>query len=515
MFKTIFSKQIAILVSVVLIAFIIATSTFYFFINDVTTQEKELELENAADSLDIFMRFYMENSTSRSAANQLIYAIERTGEISESIIMLVESNGRLFNMTSSTELSEIRIAIVNQFALRDNFFVLSDVRQYQRAQMLPDGGVVKDIGDFYGLFKDTGYPWLNLQKKYTITLPDGSDFSYIISIHSPIPFLQDARHAMLNIVVNAAMISTLISIIIGFAFSRRLSKPIRKINEAAKVIANGNFSERILINSKDEIGQLAETFNHMVSDLENLEVTRRDFIANVSHELRTPMTSIKGFIEGMLDGTIPVEKQERYLTIVRDETDRLNRLINNLLDIARYESGEYRPNMRVFDIVEVVRRCIISFVQFIEEKNIRIEADFERDKVFVEGDADSIERVIYNLLHNALKFTEKNGNIWIAIQEGRDIVTVSIRDDGIGISEEELSSIWERFYKSDKSRGQDKVGTGLGLSIIRNIIKEHKQKISVSSKLGEGTTFSFTLEKAKPRAITVEAAASDDAEEHA
>ena len=502
MFKTIFSKQIMLLVSVVLIAFIIVTSTFYLFINDVTTGEKEQELENLADSLDIFMRFYMENSASRSATHQLFLAIGRTGELSESIIILIDSEGRLIQLVSSSELNEIRLAVIDKLDNDDEVYKMADERQYQRALLLPDGGVTKDIGDFYGLYKDTGYPWLNLQKKYTIVLPDGSNFSYIISMHSPIPFLRDARSTLLDNVVTAAAISTLISIVIGFAFTKRLTMPIRKINEAAKVFANGDFSQRIQIQSKDEIGQLAETFNHMVTDLENLDTTRRDFVANVSHELRTPMTSIKGFIEGILDGTIPPESHTHYLSIVRDETERLNRLINNLLDSARYESGEYKLNMRIFDIVEVVRRCIISFVRLIEEKNIRIEASFERDKVYVEGDVDSIERVVYNLLHNAIKFTEQEGNIRIQVQEARDNVTVTVSDDGIGISEEELSSIWERFYKSDKSRGQDKIGTGLGLFIIRNIIKEHRQKISVSSKLGEGTTFSFTLAKVRQQALT-------------
>ena len=495
MFKTIFSKQIMILVSIILIAFTIATSMFFFLINDVVSKDKENELENVADSLDIFMRFYLENRTSRNAAAQLVRAIDRTSESYGSVIMLIGQEGRLINLAVSSTMISVRDDIIDQFLLEDGIFTLRDARQYERAFLLNEGTALKDIGDFYGLFSESGYPWLNLQKKYVINLSDGQDFVYIISMHAPMQLVQAARNIMLDIVINAAIISSLISVVVGFFFSRRLTRDIRKINEAAKVIANGNFSERIMIESKDEIGQLAETFNHMVVDLENLETMRRDFIANVSHELRTPMTSIKGFIEGILDGTIPQQNQERYLKIVKDETERLNRLVNNLLDIARFESGEYKMTFISFDIVEITRRCVISFVQLIEEKNISVGADFDRDKIFVEGDVDSIERVVYNLLHNAIKFTGNNGNIQIAVKELKDVVKVSIQDDGIGIAEEELSVIWERFYKSDKSRGQEKIGTGLGLSIIKNIIKEHKQRIIVSSKLGEGTTFEFTLKR--------------------
>ncbi|MDR3121583.1 MAG: cell wall metabolism sensor histidine kinase WalK [Clostridiales bacterium] len=496
MFKTIFAKQITVLISVILIAFVVETSVFFVFLSDVVSNEKETELEYVADQLDNFMRYYMANSENRMAATQLRLAIERTAELYDSIIMVIYSDGRLIYPASSGALRDILTNVLAQFTYDGGILRIRDERQYARAFALAEGEVSKDTGDFHGLFRESGYPWLNLQKKFMIESADGLDFVYAISMHAPMPFVQQARLTMIGLVFQAAIAATLISVVIGFFFSRRLTRPIRLINEAARVIANGNFSERIRIESKDEIGQLAGTFNHMVGELENLEVTRREFIANVSHELRTPMTSIKGFVEGILDGTIPRENQDRYLRIVKDETERLNRLVNNLLDIARLESGEYRLNMTRFDVVEVTRRCVISFARLIEEKNLKIEASFDRDEMYAEGDADSIERVIYNLFHNAIKFSNPDGGIRIAVREDRELLSVSVSDDGVGIAEDELTKIWERFYKSDKSRGQDKVGTGLGLSIIRNIIHEHKQKINVFSKLGEGTTFEFTLKKA-------------------
>jgi len=235
----------------------------------------------------------------------------------------------------------------------------------------------------------------------------------------------------------------------------------------------------------------------MAFELEHLEEMRRGFIANVSHELRTPMTSIRGFIEGILDGTIPPEKQKDYLEIVRDETLRLNRLVNDLLDLAKMQSGDLKLTFKSFNVNEMVRRSIIKLENQIVEKNLEIHADFETEDMMAYADPDAIERVMMNLLHNAVKFTGENGRINIRIYRQKDKIYVSVQDNGIGIGKEEIDHIWERFYKSDKSRGMDKTGTGLGLAIVKNIINEHKQDIWVESELGKGTKFTFTLEKSR------------------
>ena len=235
----------------------------------------------------------------------------------------------------------------------------------------------------------------------------------------------------------------------------------------------------------------------MVDDLQKLEEMRRGFIANVSHELRTPMTSIRGFIEGILDGTIPPDRQKDYLLIVRDETNRLNRLVNDLLDLAKMEAGEITLNIKPFDINELIRICVIKLETLITSKNIEIEANFENDNLLVSADRDSIERVIINLLHNAVKFSNENGKIILETVKNKDKVLISIKDSGIGIDENEQKRVWDRFYKSDKSRGKDKTGTGLGLAIVKNIVNEHKQDIWVESEIGLGTKFTFTLDNFK------------------
>jgi signal transduction histidine kinase len=282
-----------------------------------------------------------------------------------------------------------------------------------------------------------------------------------------------------------------------YNFSKRITKPLKEISNAAKVIADGEFNKRLDITSQDEIGELAKSFNMMISALQNLEEMRRGFIANVSHELRTPMTSIRGFVEGIMDGTIPAEKHKYYLSIVNDETNRLNRLVNDLLDLAKMEAGEMPLTIKNFNINELLRRCVINMESLIVKKDLNIQADFEEENIFVYADKDAIERVIINLLHNAVKFTPRSGQIHIITARQKERVMISIADNGVGIEPDEVDLIWERFYKSDKSRSRDKSGTGLGLAIIRNIINEHKQQIWVESEPGRGTKFTFTLERGR------------------
>jgi signal transduction histidine kinase len=480
------------LIAVILIVFAITTSMFYFFIGDFVSKDKEAELERTLDIINMVVGMYQENTFYANPA-PLARIVDWGCNHNESIILLVGLDGKILYGSSSISLRFILEDMREQLVERDNSLYLADQRQFERVFTNVSDSAVREIGFFFGLFRDTGSPWLTMQKRYF--LPSINE-QYAVSIHTPMPKVREAREGILQIVLRALIISSLISIVVGLVFSSKLSSPIRKINEAAKVIAAGNFSERINIKSKDEIGELATTFNHMVLDLENLETMRKDFVANVSHELRTPMTSIRGFVEGILDGTIPNENQEKYLTIVRDESVRLNRLVNNLLDMARMESGNFQLTISRFDVVEVARRCVLNLARSVEEKEIVIKASFDEDQIFVEGDADGIERVIYNLLHNAVKFTDVGGSIEISVTEEKELVRVTVKDNGAGIDEADIENIWQRFYKSDKSRGQDKSGTGIGLAIVKNIINEHHQKITVESIPGEGARFEFSLKKA-------------------
>jgi len=286
----------------------------------------------------------------------------------------------------------------------------------------------------------------------------------------------------------------LISITLVYLSASRITKPLKKMANAARLIAKGETVQKLDIKSKDEVGELAANFNYMAAELQNHENIRREFLANISHELRTPMTSIKGFVEGILDGTIPKEKEKVYLTIVKDEISRMSRLVNDLLDLSKIEAGELKLVMKKVNINELIRRCIIKMESLIEKKSINIEFIFEEEDAIVSADPDAIERVVINLLHNAVKFTPIGGKIEVGTYRQKGKIYVSIKDNGIGIDEKDIDMIWKRFYKSDKSRSQDRKGTGLGLAIVKNLISEHKQDIWVKSQLGKGTEFIFTLD---------------------
>lgn len=285
------------------------------------------------------------------------------------------------------------------------------------------------------------------------------------------------------------------SILVYFT-SKRITKPLQDINDAAKVIANGDFNRRIDIMTDDEIGELARSFNEMAEGLNRLEEYRSNFIANISHDLRSPITSIQGFLNAIIDGTIPCEKQEKYLKIALDETKRLTKLTNDILELTKIENQEIELHRENFDINEMIRNILSTFEARITAKNICTKVIFYKESSWVNADAQKIERVICNLIDNAVKFTDDDRSITISTSETDSKVNIVISDTGIGMSSEEIKHVFERFYKADSSRGKDKKGTGLGLAIVKEIIKAHRENINVKSEVGLGTTFTFSLEKA-------------------
>jgi len=281
-------------------------------------------------------------------------------------------------------------------------------------------------------------------------------------------------------------------------FAKSVSKPLNEFLGLARSVSQGNLKVRIeYSDDKTEIGELSKTFNNMMDKLEMTENQRAEFASNVAHELRTPMTAIGGFIEGILDGTIPKDKNEIYLKRVSDEIKRLTIMVKDLLILSKMDADDAPLQKSRFDINDIIRRSIIRFEDEITNKKIFINASFSDENTFVYANPDDIERVLINLIHNAIKFTNENGNISIKVEPKKSKVYVYIRDNGIGIDQEDLKNIWTRFYKSDKSRGKDRTGTGLGLSIVFSVIKRHNETIDVKSQKGIGTEFVFTLENAE------------------
>lgn len=267
------------------------------------------------------------------------------------------------------------------------------------------------------------------------------------------------------------------------------------MSAAAKAFGDGDFSIRVPDDRDDEIGELGHAFNNMANSLSDSEGMRRSFIANVSHELKTPMTTIAGFIDGILDGTIPPERQNYYLKIVSDEVKRLSRLVRSMLNLSRIDSGELKINPVNFDLTDTVFQTVLTFEQKIDEKKIEIRNLENAIPMTVYGDQDLLHQVIYNIVENAVKFTNEGGYISFTLADSIDRACLSIENSGMGISAEDLPRVFDRFYKTDKSRSRDKNGLGLGLFLCKTILKLHGGDITVSSVENEYCRFDLYIPK--------------------
>lgn len=314
-----------------------------------------------------------------------------------------------------------------------------------------------------------------------------------VLVSVPLPQITKTRAEVFKYFFWSICVAIVFVAVLVYFLAKKITKPLLKLSAVARSISNGNFKERVEIDDIEELAQLGETFNDMAESIEVLEDTRNSFIANITHDLRTPMTTITGFVEGILDGTIPKEKHEWYLSIVLDESKRLSRIVNDLLDISKLEQGSFNLEMQDFDLNELTRLNIIKFEKNITDKNIQLSVEFEKNSISVNADKDAISRVLTNLFDNAIKFTNENGFIDIKVGEKDKKAYVSVQNSGLGIAEDECSHIFDRFYKTDKSRSLDKNGAGLGLYIVKNIIQAHGERVWAESKQGEFARFSFTV----------------------
>ncbi len=314
-----------------------------------------------------------------------------------------------------------------------------------------------------------------------------------ILVSIPVPEIARAREEVFNYLFWSICVAILFVAVLIYFLAKKITKPILRLSDVAKSIAKGNFKQRVEIDEIEEIGELGETFNEMADSIEVFEETRNSFVANISHDLRTPMTTITGFVEGILDGTIPEEKHEWYLSIVLDESKRLSRIVNDLLDISKLEQGSFNLELQNFDINELTRLNVIKFEKNITDKGIQLSVEFEKESLHVKADKDAVSRVLTNLLDNAIKFTGEQGFIDIRVGTKDGTAFVSVQNSGLGIAEEELKHIFDRFYKTDKSRSLDKNGAGLGLYIVKSLIQAHGQRVWAESNRGEFARFSFTL----------------------
>lgn len=321
---------------------------------------------------------------------------------------------------------------------------------------------------------------------------------YVI-IHKPTTSLVNYANGLTILSYETLALLFFAAFIVLVLFTYVVYIPIRKITRAADQYAQGNFETKIDIHSNDEIGYLAASLNYMANELATLEDDQKKFVSNVSHDFRSPLTSIKGYVEAMLDGTIPVEMQDKYLNIILFETERLNKLTKSLLELNRYGKHGVMLDITSFDVNQMIRTTALTFEGACNAKKISFNLILSGESLYINADFGKIQQVLYNLIDNAIKFSHNDSSIKIETTEKNEKVFVSVKDTGIGIPKDSLNKIWDRFYKTDLSRGKDKKGTGLGLAIVKEIINAHGENINVISTEGVGTEFIFTLPIAKER----------------
>ena len=480
MFKTVFAKYLITFVAIILISFLILAIVLSYMMQDYSEQMTRNDLEQ----------------TAKSVSDLIEGELNTTAYIDITDYVLNNYNGFRSRISAFTRYtSELYILVSdidgNVLATGDNLpsdYLLSSIPA-DIAYEITFGENSDFESEFDPVFSESSYVFAE-----RIITSNGQAEGIVIAAR-PVAYTKAFVSDTLKTTLLACMWVMMAAIIASYFISDRIVRPLHDMSNAAKEFAAGHFDVRVNVRGNDEIAQLAKAFNNMASDLERMEQTRSTFIANVSHDLRSPMTSIAGFVDGMLDGAIPPDKYDHYLGIISSEIRRLARLVNTLLDISRIQAGERKFNMTSFDVCEMARQILISFEQRIEDKNLNVEFECDEDNMYVIADMDAIHQIIYNICDNAIKFSYDGGLYKISIHNKDKKTYVSVYNEGIGISKEDLPYVFERFYKADKSRGMDKTGVGLGMYITRTIIEAHGESISVSSNQGEYCEFTFTLKK--------------------
>lgn len=318
---------------------------------------------------------------------------------------------------------------------------------------------------------------------------------YIVMAESMDKILEEADRFVIRMNLISA-VGLLVLLLVFFLFAAYHTKCLNSIHKTIIAYTDGDFTADAGIRSKDEYRDIALSAHMLAEQHANLVDYQKNFVANISHDFRSPLTSIKGYAEAMKDGTIPYEIQGKYLNIILFETERLSNLTNDLLDLSNFENKGVRLIWERFDIVKMLKQSSATFEGKCSQKNMKIRLVFPENELYAYADKGKIQQVVHNLIDNAIKFSKQDSVVTVVVAEKRDKVLVSVKDTGIGIPKDAIGKIWERFYKTDLSRGKDKRGTGLGLSITKQIIAAHNENIKVISTEGEGTEFVFSLQRA-------------------
>lgn len=467
--KSSFGRSFFTAAAILLVAMTILGASFQIKVNQFLTDTTVSGLQQNADTIAELAAAYFNNGGMYNRSFQLNLTV--ASQVSGADAVVCDSEGNVVLCSDAPSGCEHQGLQLNQAYLQ---------------KVIRSGGDTA-TGVINGLYSD---------RRYMVSRPilvDGNAGG-IVLVSTPANDITQIMNKISNIFLTAALFVVLISVLAVTAFARRESRPLKELAKTANAFGHGDLEARVRLDDdySEEMEEVAVAFNNMAASLQKSEYRRQEFVANVSHELKTPMTTIAGYTDGILDGTIPPESEKQYLQIISDESRRLSRLVRRMLDVSQLQAIDPLREGKHFDICESMRRVLISMEKKINDRHLDVEADIPDEPILVLGDNDMITQVIYNLLENAAKFAREGSTLYlgVAMMDGKARITV--RNVGETIPAEELPLLFERFHKSDKSRSEDKDGYGLGLYIVKTILQQHKEEINVTSENGV-TTFTFSL----------------------
>ena len=471
--KTSFSRNLATAATILLLALTVLGASFQMLVKEFLTETTISGLKNDAAIIADLASAY---SVGGKLDNRdFLLNLDIASRISEADAVICDAAGRVMLCSDALE-------GCSHEGIRFN-------REYVQKVITAGGDTTSGI--IHGLYPES---------RYVVAVPivSHSGGNALGIVVTSVPMDQTARilSRISNIFLTAAVFVVLAAVLAMSVVARRESRPLREMARAANAFGHGNLEARVKVEEgySEEVEELALAFNNMASSLQKSEYQRQEFVANVSHELKTPMTTISGYVDGILDGTIPEHRREHYLRIVSDETKRLSRLVRSMLDISQLQNQEGIPEDKKmhFDLEECLGSVLITFEKKINDKNLNVDVNMPEHPVYTMANRDYVTQVLYNLIDNAVKFCPDGKTLGLTIREGGSKAYISVSNDGDTIPAEELPLVFDRFHKIDKSRSQNRDGWGLGLYIVKTIVCSHGENISVSSKDGR-TEFTFTM----------------------
>jgi len=471
--KSSFSRSFFPAAIILLAALLVVGTSFQLLVRNYLKEQALDSLRNDGTAIaQLAAAYYTEDSLS---SRDFLVNLTVAAQVSGADAVICDANGRLVLCSDSP------------LGCEHQGWVISDQDYLNRVLQT---GYVDGSGLIQGLYPDA---------RYVVSVPITNHFGQgigIVIVSTPMQATLNVLQRLSEIYLWASLLAVLLAVGLMTLTARRQSSPLREMAKAARAFGHGELEARVRVeeNASEDMQELALAFNNMASSLQKSEYQRQEFVANVSHELKTPMTTIGGYVDGMLDGTIPPERHRHYMQLVSDETKRLSRLVRSMLDISRLQDQQQIPEEQKsrFDLEECAGQVLITFEQKITDKKLDVQVQMPEHPVYTFANQDYITQVIYNLLDNAVKFCPAGGTLGLTLREGGSKVYISVSNDGDTIPPEELPLVFDRFHKLDKSRTVNRDGWGLGLYIVKTIVCSHGENISVSSKNGK-TEFTFTL----------------------